>query len=66
MDGDPCAWEDGDEATPHNIPDHPAVPQVGTMIGVQQVGVDGWYRAGVNRGSLKQVVDEEEKHLSIL
>ena len=62
MNGDPCAWEDGDEATPHNIPDRPAVCEVTAMICVQWAGVKGWHGGGVDRGSLlKQVVDEEEK-----
>ena len=62
MNGDPCAREDGNETTPHNIPDRPAVCKVTAMIGVQRAGVKGWNGARVDRGSLlKQVVDEEEK-----
>ena len=41
MNGDPCAREDGNKTTPHNIPDRPAVPEVGTTIGVQRAGVNG-------------------------
>ena len=61
MDGDPCAWEDGNETTPHNIPDRLAVCEVTAMIGIQQAEVKGWNGAHVDRGSLKQVVDKEEK-----
>ena len=35
--------------------------EVGTTSGVQRAGVDVWHGGGVDRGSLKQVVDEEEK-----
>ena len=31
------------------------------MIGVLRAGVDGWNGGSVDRGSLNQVVDEEEK-----
>ena len=61
MSGDPCAREDVNETTPHNIPDRPAVCEVTAMIGVQRAGVKGWNGARVDRGSLNQVVDEEEK-----
>ena len=35
IDGDPCARDDGNETTPHNIPDRPAVCEVTAMIRVQ-------------------------------
>ena len=61
MNGDPCAREDGKKTTPHYIPDRPAVCKVTAMIGVQRAGVKGWNGAPIDRGSLNQVVDEEEK-----
>ena len=61
MDGNPCTQEDGNKTTPHNIPDRPAVCEVTAVIGIQRVGVKGWNGARIDRASLKQVVDKEEK-----
>ena len=61
MNGNPSARENCSKTTPHYIPDRPAVPEVGTTIGAKRAGVKRWNGARIDRGSLKQVVDEEEK-----
>ena len=41
MNSDPCAREDGNKTTPHNVPDRPAVRKVTAMIGAERAVVDG-------------------------
>lgn len=54
MNSDPGPREDGDKVTP-NLTLH----EVGTMISRQRVIVDRWDGAGVDRGSLNQVVGKD-------
>ena len=61
MNSDPSARKDGNKTTPHNVPDRPTMCGVRAMIHIQleRAVVDGWDGSGVNRGSLKQVVDKK-------
>ena len=64
MDGDPGTRKDSDKRTPHNIPDATTVCEVGAMIYPQRAVVNGWDGTPVNRGSLDQVVDKDDKQHS--
>ena len=58
MNSDPGTWEDRDNTVPKNIPDRPTMRELSAMISRQRVFVDGLDGAGVDRGSLNQIVDK--------
>ena len=61
MNGDPGTRKDSSKTAPHDAPDCPTVRKVGTMISRQRAVVDGRDGVGVDKGTLNQVVDKNEK-----
>ena len=61
MHGDPGTRKDSSETAPHNAPDCSATREVGTMISSQRAVVDGGNGAGIDKGTLKQIVEKDEK-----
>ena len=61
MHGDPGTRKDSSETTPHNAPDRSATREVGTTISRQRAVVDRRDGAGIDKGTLKQVVEKDEK-----
>ena len=61
MDSDPCTRKDCNQTTPHYIPNRSTVREVVAVISHQRRVFDGFDGTCVDRGSLKQVVEKEEK-----
>ena len=59
VNGDPSAREDRNKTTPYNIPYSPTMREVGATIWAQREVVSGRDGAGINKGSLNQVVEKE-------
>ena len=61
MNGDPGTRKDSSNTTPHDAPDRPTMRKVGTTISRQRAVADGRDGVGVDKGTLNQVVDKNEK-----
>ena len=61
MHSDPGTGKDRYKTAPYNAPNCPTVREVGTMISRQRGVFDGRDGAGVDKGTLKQVVEKDEK-----
>ena len=65
MNSDPGTRKDRDKTTPNNVPNCPAMREIRAVVSRQRAVINGLDGVPVNRGSMNQVVDKNEKQHSV-
>ena len=64
MYSNPCTRKYCSQTTPYYIPNRSAMCEVIAVVSRQQAVFDGWDRVCIDRGTLKQIIEKEEKEHS--
>ena len=61
MNSDPGTRKDRDKTTPNNVPNRPAMRDIRAVVSRQRAVTNGLDGTPINKGSVNQVVDKDEK-----